>query len=261
MALDLYGLNKDDVNWLKWARRRLEGLLQNNPSALLSEVLADSHDQAPETYIALVPEEGIPACEPAVGTGGPAFQAGDIPGYADCGIYRITNGALAYTRAIKRVYNLTGSDITERWITVVRDKFGIWLAQTGGSSSCDPRNEVWMIAMTSGVEGGTFEVTFTVNEVQETLTIPAEGTATEIKTAFATHSELAESDLNAEGGDLPTTSVRLEFTGDQANTPIRLTSFSGENLNNIPGTGTGTPATESGLMVLIFRWQPGYAGS
>jgi hypothetical protein len=263
MAQDIYGLTLADVNFLKALKRAHDGNRQNPPSARLGYDGFDDAPQAPEVYIALVPGGGIPANEgdPELlpGTGSELdYQQGDMPGYADCQIYRIIGGVLQSCDFTKRVYNLTASAIDQGWITVVRDKFGNWIAQTGGGTPCEDRNEVWMIFLSSGVEGGTFDLTFTINGVEDTITIAAESTAAEVKTAFATHSELSSSDINVDGGDLPTTSVRVEFTGSQAGKAIRLTSFSGENLNNIPGTGTGTPATESGLAVFVSRWQPGY---
>lgn len=255
---EIFGLTRADRDLLDELHRRFGTLRENAPSARLPIDVTDEPPQAPEVYIALSPPGGIPACEGPTGTGPPTFESGDLPGYINCGLYRIVNGAIYYTRQIKRIYNLSESIIPEGWITVKRDKYGTWFADTGAGTPCEDRNEVWMILMTTGVEGGTFDVTFEINEVEETLTIPAESTAAEIKTSFAEHSELATTDLNTEGGDLPTTSVRVEFVGDQAGKPIRLISFSGENLNNIPGTGTGTPATEAGLAVFVVRWQPGF---
>lgn len=263
MAQDIYGLTKADVDFLKELKRAYGGGRQNPPSSRLGYDIFDDSPQAPEVYIALVPSGGIPANEgdpellPGTGTELDLNQ-GDTPGSATCQIYRIIGGVLYSCDFSKVVYNLSASAIDEQWITVIRDKFGNWIAQTGGGSDCADRNEVWMISMSNGVEGGTFDLTFEVNGVSETITVNAQSTADEIKTQFAAHAQLASSDLNAEGGPLPDTSVRVEFIGTQAGKAIRLTSFSGENLNNLPGTGTGTPATESGLAVWIFRWQPGF---
>lgn len=255
---ELFALTRQDRNLLDELHRRLGTLRENAPSARLPIDITDEPPQAPEVYIALVPSGGIPACEGTTGTGGPNFEAGDVPGYADCGIYRLVNGIIYYTRQTKRVYNLSGDVITQQWITVKRDKFGQWFADTGGgASNCEDRNEVWMIAMSNGVEGGTFSVTFDINLVEDTVIVPAASTAAEVKTAFADHIQLSTTDLNTEGGPLPGTSVRVEFVGTQAAKPILLKSFSGDDLSNLPGTGS--PATEGGLMIVIVRWTPGFS--
>lgn len=140
-ADELYGLTKDDVAWLKEVRTRLGSLLQNNPSAKLSELLLDTDPPAPETYIALVGESGIPAAtgDPyrLSGTGTDSTLdniEGDIPGSAECDIYRIVRGSLHPVFLRKVVYNLSSSAVSQGWITVVRDKFGSWIAQVGGGS-------------------------------------------------------------------------------------------------------------------------------
>lgn len=256
---EIFGLTRADRDLLDELHRRFGTLRENAPSARLPIDITDEPPQAPEVYIALVPSGGIPACEGVTGTGGPSFLAGDVPGYADCGIYRLVNGVIYYTRQTKKVYNLSGDVITQQWITVKRDKFGQWFADTGGggNTNCETRNEVWMIAMSTGIEGGTFSVTFEVNSVEDTVIVPADSTAAEVKTAFADHSQLAESDLNTSGGPLPGSAVKVEFIGTQAGTPIPLTSFSGSDLSNLPGTGS--PATEGGLLVVLIRWTPGFS--
>lgn len=77
--------------------------------------------QAPETYIAKTPSEGISAL------------VGDVPGYADCDIWRIIGesgtpvlrklGALFH-----RVYNIEEVHIEGGiWVPITRDKAGSWL--------------------------------------------------------------------------------------------------------------------------------------
>lgn len=92
----------------------------------------------PEVYVARVADDGIPALigsadESVIG------NDGDIPGYADCYIYRISVATgvpklRKVSPAKKRVYNLFGSIIDSvPWIPVMRDKFGSWLAMGGGT--------------------------------------------------------------------------------------------------------------------------------
>lgn len=142
MAQEIYGLTLGDVNFLKMLKRAHEGGRQNPPSSRLGNDIFDEPPQAPETYIALVPEDGIPAAEgdpdfiTGTGTGTDLvldYRQGDRPGSATCQIYRIINGVLESCDFTKLVWNLSGSAITQKWMTVVRDKFGNWLAQVGGA--------------------------------------------------------------------------------------------------------------------------------
>lgn len=88
--------------------------------------------QAPEVYIALVPAAGIPALS-ASGTG---VGAGDTPGSEECDIYQIVSGSLVAISGLnKTVYNLSDAEIAEGWITVIRDKFGKWIANVSGGGA------------------------------------------------------------------------------------------------------------------------------
>ena len=199
--------------------------------------------KGPDVYIALVPEEGIPAATDNAGTGVPSFIAGDKPGSLDCDIYRIINGELKLAGPTQTVYNLTSSDIEEGWIAVQRDKFGNWLADVGGGS-CPTRNEKWMIQLV-GATSDDFDISLTINGVTETITIAYNATAAQVKTAFETHSELVSTDLETEGGPLPNTSVNVEFVGTQAGKSIIPISIT----NNLGGTGAKPE---------IYRWIPGF---
>lgn len=132
-------------------------VLTNDDFALLREMLRAFRDgrlggsrgdrshldidyMAPEVYIAKVPDAGIPGLTPASETGTATDQ--DHPGYAECDIYRIleVNGSPSLVEVggfNKRVYNLSEDtiDADVRWITVLRSKFGQWLAAVSGSPS------------------------------------------------------------------------------------------------------------------------------
>lgn len=79
---------------------------------------ADDTHQAPEVYIAYLPD-GIEGA------------SGARPGHARANIYRIANGRLLDTGSQKDVYNLTDA-LPEGYKSVVRDKFGNWIVQSGG---------------------------------------------------------------------------------------------------------------------------------
>lgn len=87
----------------------------------------DNLNQAPEVYIARVPDAGIPA----LGEGNTGTASDDAPGSADCDIYKINDDDDLERVATleKTVYNLSTKKIMERWVPVFRDKFGKWLAQ------------------------------------------------------------------------------------------------------------------------------------
>jgi hypothetical protein len=93
--------------------------------------------QADEVYIALTPAGGIPALTP-LGTGTGAKPGGDfdVAGTAECDIYKIFNKWNNIDRIVnlsKKVYNLSIDDVPgDTYITVIKDKSGHWIAQTGG---------------------------------------------------------------------------------------------------------------------------------
>jgi len=84
--------------------------------------------QAPETYIALPPLQGISALS-RVGTAD-IPQEGDTPGSADCEIYKIkSDGTLEKVSTFtQKVYNLSATGIDQEWVQIARDKFGFWIA-------------------------------------------------------------------------------------------------------------------------------------
>lgn len=104
--------------------------------------------QAPQLYVALTPEDGIPGLDIAppetgtgTGTGGDVFVGDDIPGYATCNIYRVvptvplgdtsTPALEPITGLTKTVYNTSAISVPGyTWIIVARDSFGSWLVVT-----------------------------------------------------------------------------------------------------------------------------------
>lgn len=109
-----------------------------------------AEDQAPDVYIARTPAGGIPAMEPAGGSGtgtcggtGTTATIADKPGSADCAIFQIIHGdahcvpelwdsgGTAYT-----VYNLSTQAVAgDTYVIVARDKFGSWLVLNAASTA------------------------------------------------------------------------------------------------------------------------------
>jgi hypothetical protein len=104
-----------------------------------------------EVYIALTPESGIPALGVGTATPGP----GDIPGSADCSIYRIaydgSDFVIEASAAIgRKVYNLSSQAIEgNTWVTISRDKFGVWIVTSIGAMGASIG---FMVELNSGFE-------------------------------------------------------------------------------------------------------------
>lgn len=121
-----YYLNEDDalilreiVRWFRQSKRS---------SALMPDSLVLS--QTPSVYIAQVPVDGIPAMDEALtGTGN------DVPGKAECSIFRIVNDELEDMGITRDVYNLSTSLIDVPYVLVTKTKGGSWVASTGGGDS------------------------------------------------------------------------------------------------------------------------------
>lgn len=98
-----------------------------------------SHPQSPEVFVALTPSGGIPALTESTDTG-TAFGALDAPGSAECQVYRLDESELleAVDGLTHVVYNLSSESIPgNKWILVIRDKFGTWFSNkflSGGAS-------------------------------------------------------------------------------------------------------------------------------
>jgi hypothetical protein len=99
--------------------------------------------QAPEVYIAKVPPYGIPALNPAeTGFTGTGTLADDVPGFAECDLYRIVPSGtsvweLKRVQKAVTVFNLSSTEVAGgEWIPASRDKYGFWLASAsaGGGS-------------------------------------------------------------------------------------------------------------------------------
>lgn len=192
--------------------------------------------QAPEVYIALPPLAGIPALayETAVGTGthsGTTPYPGDIPGSADCEIYKLINGSIQDAGFIRTVYNLSTQALKYQWFQVQRDKYGNWLAVIGGGG-CDTVSAIHKIYTPGRPAGGTFTLNQTINGVTESIVISYNAINAAIKTAYEGHSQIAVNDVVISGGPLPNAVVIVEFVNNLANQDIALPA---EDWNSLTG--------------------------
>ncbi len=94
---------------------RVRGDRVNTPSRPQQERSyseAEDH-QAPETYIALAPVEGLPALTAVALTGTGTVDEDEIgtPGFAECDIYKIVSGSIVDAGFTKTIYNLSPRDI------------------------------------------------------------------------------------------------------------------------------------------------------
>ena len=82
--------------------------------------------EGPDTYVVKVPDDGIPA------------MVGEEPGFAeDCDFYRITRDnppIMQKVCMLRRVFNLSTSELTADYALVTRTKAGLWVAPAGGGT-------------------------------------------------------------------------------------------------------------------------------
>jgi hypothetical protein len=124
-----------------------------------------------------------------------------------------------------------------------------------GTRSCVNRNEVWKLKLTGTPTGGDFTIEVTVNSVTETITIAFDDTAADVKTAFATHSELVSTDLNTVGGPFPGAEIAVEFIDDFAKKRMFDSAANMPVIDDSGLTGGTSPAA------WIEFPQPGYPGN
>lgn len=182
---------------------------------------------SPEVYIALPPSGGIPALTYAdvsgsgTATGSPG--TGDAPGSAVCSIFRISNDLLVPVPGlIRRVYNLSSTEITDSWVTVYRTKFGAWVCGVSGGGGCASQNTKIQWTVNGSPTGGTFTSLLEIEGSEELVTFSYNNDTTAFGTALATHTQLSSSDFIVRGGPFPNATMEVEFIGPQANTLIAL---------------------------------------
>lgn len=238
---------------------------------VISEVMGDrknfpSQNQlwdlptAPEVYVAYVPEGGIPSVDP-VGTGSASAE----PGWAECNIFQIVEGELQDTESTRDVYNISDSEIPQGWCLVVRDKFGQWIAVTGGGggAGCESRNEIWHIVTIGDPTVGYIDLTVVINGVSELVRIQWDDTDGEVSTAFLGHSEIGIGDIGVIGGPLPNTIIQVSFDGALAGQsippPVVTFNYLGDTIGTGSGTGTGD-IDGTGVAAFVLRAQAGFGG-
>lgn len=234
-----------------------------------------------QCYIALVPAAGIPALtygQGPLGTGtGSGTIAGtgtfeqDVPGSALCDLWQIVPDddsnfyqLVPITTQKERVFNLTTSKITQQWVTIVRDKFGSWIAQVSGSGSgaaCTPQNAIHHITVIGSPESGTFSLSYTINGTLDTLTFNYNDNKDEVETEMRTHPEIdpetgtGSVDIKVTAGPFPDATIQIEFQNGLANQDIALPTADWTSLN----VGTGSD-TNNGIAVISSYAQLGISG-
>lgn len=132
-----YTLSERDVARLK---EMLSWFDNARESPLFRGRGGDDDSEAPEVYVALVPDGGIPALS-APGTSTSTVTLDQLePGSADCEIYRVVNPSSDFPLVepiqglTRRVFNLSRTAITPTnnpFVLAIKDKTGIWWASTG----------------------------------------------------------------------------------------------------------------------------------
>lgn len=131
MAEPKYVLGEQDVEEL----RLIVQAFKSKDLSKNKTPFSDQEHQGPEVYVARTPPEGIPAITTNA-------SDEDVPGEADCEVYEIAEieeGSFTLQPVNETsftIYNISTAAIAgDTWISVLRDKFGHWIAQVGGGSS------------------------------------------------------------------------------------------------------------------------------
>jgi hypothetical protein len=131
----LYGLSQEDVSTLRdmsRSHRNSTANTRNRPPTFKQE------NQAPEVYIAYANDD-IPGLTGDIDNQGD--PSGVQPGMGDATIYSILQdndppNMDSLNDLTQTVFNLSKNSIpANSWFTVIRDKFGAWIAGVSGSSS------------------------------------------------------------------------------------------------------------------------------
>lgn len=139
-----YVLNESDAVII---RQLVDRERQRQQNLRIRPAGEDSDGHASDVYIAHVPAGGIPAITSSggAGTGSPALH-GDVPGSAECAVYRRLPGRMLPVGLNLTVYNYSSAATAgDRWIPVAKEKFGDWTAlaqveSSGGTSAFSGAN-------------------------------------------------------------------------------------------------------------------------
>lgn len=110
-----------------------------------------------------------------------------------------------------------------------------WPLAIGGS--CEPQNAIVDVTVLGKPTGGSFTLIVTVNDVTENFPIAWNSTPTATRLLLQGHSEIGEGNVDVAVGTFPNSTVRIEFIGDLANTPIPIPTADWNGLTG--GTGIG----------------------
>lgn len=108
---------------------------QGNPQAQNPSGIEFEDHQAPEVYIALPPQGGIPALTRVGTSDSPGI--GDTPGSADCDIYTLdSSGNLQKVGTTSfAVKNLSKTIVSQDWVIVKRNKHGVWFCEEAAQAT------------------------------------------------------------------------------------------------------------------------------
>ncbi len=115
--------------------------------------------QAPETYIVLPPDGGIPALSEGTGPDGT-----DVPGTADCDVYTELGHLTTTPRLVKmpgftlNVHNLTTKVIESSFLLVSRTKYGIWVAHVAAGACNKIRFKIISVDSTGPITFATADI-------------------------------------------------------------------------------------------------------
>jgi hypothetical protein len=162
----LYTFSEAEISLLKEMANSYRGRRRNTSNRSDDDYWDESQNSF--TYIALTPDEGIDALtQPGTGTGTNFPDAeGDIPGSAECDIYRIyppdTLGGLYTLRAItyltETVYNLSQSAVEgNRWVLITQDRFANWIITDTLAGGIAGSSDVW-VSLNSNIPVLTMEL-------------------------------------------------------------------------------------------------------
>lgn len=122
-----------------------------------------------------------------------------------------------------------------------------WGAAGGGS--CPSRNEIHQLSIFGSPTTGSFDATYTVLGLSESMTFNSTFTSTEVATEMATHTSIATSDIEVTGGPFPNATMQIEFVSSLAAKAVPLPTLNWDLL-----------AGGTGVAVIASRPQNGYPG-
>lgn len=143
MAAERFWLTREDRDELLEGLRFLRSLKNDRPQ---TNRTPPEISQSPETYVAYINPDGIPALSRGgeTGTGTGSHLEDDVPGHARCDVYQaVPDGSGGYlmrgTGFSQEVLNFSFSAVAGAcWKPITRDKYGRWMVlEQGGGAGAD----------------------------------------------------------------------------------------------------------------------------